>query len=274
MARRVKRSKEKSVVELEYWKNRRRIQTFVSSARKRGYIFPTNIVPKIPKKIEEGSVRKLQKYTVDYLYSKATAKTEQGKTITGKQKRVQERIQSAKKGGHTRKRNIERARKQREYKQREKDLFAQNEPDFDVQDTINRQENLERMYDDDYYDIFNEGGRVWERIQNMIEDASRESEEGAEYVRAFIMGAINNVDEYTLYKNLKNNEGEAISQAEKALQYFGHGSKSAPALQQLVRIMRGTELTAQESMKINEMAESAILDTDKFYTQVFNKYGK
>lgn len=58
-------------IESQYFRERTRIQRFLRSGKKRGYIFPDNILPNIPKKITEGSVRRLKSYTPKYLYSKS-----------------------------------------------------------------------------------------------------------------------------------------------------------------------------------------------------------
>lgn len=61
----------KNTVKSEYTKQRRRIQSFIRRAEKRGYLFGDNVLPKIPKKITKASVRKLEKITPETLYKKA-----------------------------------------------------------------------------------------------------------------------------------------------------------------------------------------------------------
>lgn len=56
-----------------YKKERARLQRFASSAKARGIELPTDFVPKVPQKITEGSVRKLQRITPEHgYYEKAT----------------------------------------------------------------------------------------------------------------------------------------------------------------------------------------------------------
>lgn len=55
-----------------YAKERNRVKSFVRRAEKRGYSFPESIVPSIPKRKTEASIRKLKKLTKEVLYSKAS----------------------------------------------------------------------------------------------------------------------------------------------------------------------------------------------------------
>lgn len=55
----------------EYNKQRKRIQNFLSRARKKGFIFEENVLPEIPKRVTKASVRRLAKLTPQELYKKA-----------------------------------------------------------------------------------------------------------------------------------------------------------------------------------------------------------
>lgn len=69
--------KKKSQVELDYAKQRRRIQSFIRKHEKEGFHFETNILPAIPKKITKSSVSRLKKITPEKLYSKAVYASEE-----------------------------------------------------------------------------------------------------------------------------------------------------------------------------------------------------
>lgn len=88
-----------------YMKERRRIQSFINRATKRGYEFSESILPKIPKKITQASIRRLKKLTPDTLYSKAIYASEQtyGEIIQGKKARQLERKIASQKAAQTRK---------------------------------------------------------------------------------------------------------------------------------------------------------------------------
>ena len=66
-----KKSRKLSKTRKEYNKQRKRIQSFLSRARKQGYIFDDNVLPQIPKKITKASVSRLEKLTPKELYKKA-----------------------------------------------------------------------------------------------------------------------------------------------------------------------------------------------------------
>lgn len=67
-----KRKRQKiSETRKEYNKQRKRIQNFLSRARKKGFIFEENILPQIPKRVTKSSVARLAKLTSQELYKKA-----------------------------------------------------------------------------------------------------------------------------------------------------------------------------------------------------------
>lgn len=91
----------------QYNKELKRIRQFIRRAEKRGYKFEDNIIPKKPKKITQGSVRKLKKINPDYLYKKSVygGEATQGEIVTGLAGRKAERKLSAKRASYTRKIN-------------------------------------------------------------------------------------------------------------------------------------------------------------------------
>ena len=90
-----------TITEQEYYKNRKRIQAFLRNAKNRGYIFPDNILPPIPQKITEASVRRLKTYTPKYLYGKSVGFYHEAKIIKAEKDRHIERKKVAKKASAT-----------------------------------------------------------------------------------------------------------------------------------------------------------------------------
>lgn len=88
-------------IEAQYFRERTRIQRFLRSAKKRGYIFPDSILPNIPKKITEGSVRRLKSYTPKYLYSKSVGFFHNGTIIDSGKGRNIERAKASEKRAKT-----------------------------------------------------------------------------------------------------------------------------------------------------------------------------
>ena len=86
--------KKKSQVEIEYSKQRKRIQSFIRKHEKEGFHFEEGLLPSIPKKITKASVSRLKKLTAEKLYSKAVYASEEtyGEIVSvykGKQLRKQ-----------------------------------------------------------------------------------------------------------------------------------------------------------------------------------------
>ena len=101
----------KEEINKQYHKERARIKRLVSFYEKRGFEFQNvKILPDIPKKITEGSIRRLQKITKETIQGKGTyTNKETGKTITGKtyikqqkQKKYKPKSTSKKKAKETR----------------------------------------------------------------------------------------------------------------------------------------------------------------------------
>lgn len=107
MAKKTKKrqSAEQQAINKAYAKERNRVKSFVRRAEKRGYSFPEGLIPVIPKRKTEASIRKLKKLTKEVLYSKSkyAGKASSGKTVTGKEGLKLERQLRAKKVAETRK---------------------------------------------------------------------------------------------------------------------------------------------------------------------------
>lgn len=107
MAKKTKKSQsaKQQAINKAYAKERKRIKSFVRRAEKRGYSFSESLIPSIPKRKTEASVRKLKKLTKDVLYSKATygGESTYGEIVSGKEGLKLERQLRAKKASETRK---------------------------------------------------------------------------------------------------------------------------------------------------------------------------
>lgn len=107
MAKKTKKrqSAEQQAINKAYAKERDRVRSFVRRAEKRGYSFPESIVPSIPKRKTEASIRKLKKLTKELLYSKASygGEATSGEIVSGKEGLKLERQLRAKRATQTRK---------------------------------------------------------------------------------------------------------------------------------------------------------------------------
>ena len=111
----------------QYLQERRRIQRFIRSATKRGYIIPENILPDIPKRVTRASVSRLKKITPEKIYSKSQyVSRETGEIKTGKAGRAEERKAASRKAAETRRRKEETSRAKKEYIPRASDIILTN----------------------------------------------------------------------------------------------------------------------------------------------------
>ena len=101
------RKKTQTPVQKEYYKQRKRIQNFISRAKKRGYVFEENILPNVPKKITQASVNRLKNLTAKELYKKGWyVQPTTGEAVEGLRGRFYERQKAAEKAKQTRKERI------------------------------------------------------------------------------------------------------------------------------------------------------------------------
>lgn len=97
------KKRKQTQAEKEYKKQRRRIQRFIKSAEKRGYMFDQRVLPAVPKKITKASVQRLAKITPTILYKKAVYTTLNNEVVSGEEGRQLERKAASKKQQRTRK---------------------------------------------------------------------------------------------------------------------------------------------------------------------------
>lgn len=84
----------------EYRNQRKRIQSTISRLRKKGYFPAINILPDIPKKITQGSVRRLQKIDIEYIYKKSVyVDIETGELLEGRKPKSKRKKQHQNKTG-------------------------------------------------------------------------------------------------------------------------------------------------------------------------------
>lgn len=104
-----KQSAKQQAINKAYAKERNRIKSFIRRGSKRGYQFSEDIIPAIPKRKTEASIRKLKKLTKEVLYEKAIygGSASYGEVVSGKEGLKLERAERAKRASETRKANKE-----------------------------------------------------------------------------------------------------------------------------------------------------------------------
>lgn len=104
-----KQSAKQQAINKAYAKERNRIKSFLRRAIKRGYQFPEDIIPAVPKRKTEASIRKLKRLTKEVLYEKAIygGSASYGEVVSAKEGLKLERAERAKRASETRKANKE-----------------------------------------------------------------------------------------------------------------------------------------------------------------------
>lgn len=98
----VKRKSKLTPTQQEYRRERKRIQQQINRMSKRGYDVP-ELLPKIPKKITEASVRRLKNLTTEKLYKESRfIDIETGEILTGKQGKLIENKRRVQRAAQTR----------------------------------------------------------------------------------------------------------------------------------------------------------------------------
>lgn len=95
-----RKSEQQLAIEAEYKAVRERFTSNIRSAKKRGYIFPENYVPAIPKNITDKSINRLLKLNTQR-YEKAQYKTASGEIVSGKAGQAIRRREGGKKQSET-----------------------------------------------------------------------------------------------------------------------------------------------------------------------------
>ena len=100
-----RQSAKQQAINKAYAKERNRIKSFLRRASKRGYQFPEDIIPAIPKRKTEASIRRIKKLTKDVLYEKAIygGSASYGEVVSAKEGLKLERAERAKRASETRK---------------------------------------------------------------------------------------------------------------------------------------------------------------------------
>lgn len=160
----------------EYRKERKRVRDLVNRMKKRGYIDLDDVIPPIPKRITQGSIRRLKELTPRKLQEKARyVVPETGEVVSGRKGRLLERKRATEKAKETvkKKKEKEAAKKPAEEKtkkpakpEKEKKTAAPGLPD---------EKEIIKKRIHDFIDQYNEDNpnATWEARQAFDSAAER-----------------------------------------------------------------------------------------------------
>lgn len=255
-----KKTPEQQALEREVKKERKRARQLVTRATKRGFSFPENIVPDLPKNITEATLRKYKRLTPEYLYSKAVYVSPEGTVYTGSQRRTQERSESSQKAAETRKQYYEtQARMDREYQEylqdkQEQEWTAQLEskqgygqaPTTETRYVLEKIRSMIANWEP--RDIWSIGLTEYKRKDRDLLSSTFEgiiAREGEEYVALRCQeyaDVLVSIAEQVLYDSGSDYKSRGVDGVNQQIQLFA-------------QIISGRPLTVRESMEFTDFAE-------------------
>ena len=251
----------------EYNKELRRLQRAVERIEERGYTFG-----KLPfkelKQPKPASIERLQAIKTKDLYQYATYQTEAG-TISGTERRKQERQESARKARETRLRKEsnriqeEADRVSRETLERQEanaELIAQQieEEQQQFEEEIRRrdEETKRRLNEEQAYrERFSQGKIIYEQVMDMIDDIDIMHEASAQSLRRELEAQFDAYGEDAVLMAMANAPSEFIELARGALQYKPDSEQHLKAITHIHELISGTVLTMEEAQEIHDRME-------------------
>lgn len=236
----------------DYRAERRKVLRRIRDIRARGYTLPENFVPKIPKQIKPESIRNLQKYTTEYIYKHAVFTSPEGVSISGTERRAQERSEASVKAAETRAK-----KKQEEYYERQWQTITQ-----DVR--TNRPELAETPASEKrvfFYNVYLDF-KDWKPSFWWSEQLKKLKQQDRDRGWGILTGAISALGEDAVAENLYNNQEKVIYLEQKILYASGDEYKHAMVTGEINRclnefnsIVYGRPLTIRESIRYTTESE-------------------
>lgn len=224
----------------EYTKERQRIKNFITRAKKRGYIFPDDILEQRPKTITKQDVKRLKSIKPEDIYEKGyyLINPETGEVVSGLKGREHERRKTAEKAKQTRQEKI---RLQQEKTQAQQEKNPKSRPEPQLVDVV-----LKHMEDEiDRWD----GNTGW----SVYTKGKKERDRGK--ARSLLNMAIQQHGRDGLAIIAEQNADELLYYLEIIL-YDSDGKNGAvsEAFNQFIDILFGGSLSMEESSEIEERA--------------------
>ena len=241
----------------EYNKELRRLQRAVERIEKRGYTFG-----KLPfkelKQPKPASIERLQAIKTKDLYKYAKYETEAG-TISGTERRKQERQESARKARETRLRK-ESNRLQEEADRVSRETLEQqieyNQQQFEEEIRRRDEETKRRLKEEqEFRERFSQGKIIYEQVMDMINDIDIMHEASALSLRRELEAQFDAYGEDAVLMSMANAPSEFIETAKDALRYKPDSEQHLKAITRLRELITGTVLTMEEAQEIHDRME-------------------
>lgn len=251
----------------EYNKELRRLQRAVERIEERGYTFG-----KLPfkelKQPKPASIERLQAIKTKDLYQYAKYETESG-TISGVERRKQERQESARKARETRLQNESKRLQEesdkvsRETPERQEATTEQTPQQIEYEqqqfeeEIRRRDEEAKRRLNEEqeYRERFSQGKIIYEQIMDMIDDIDIMHEASAQSLRNELEAQFDKYGEDAVLMSMANAPSEFIESAKDALRYKPDSEQHLKAITHLRQLITGTVLTMEEAQEIHDRME-------------------
>lgn len=225
----------------EYNKELRRLQKAVARIEERGYEFP-----KLPfkelKQPKPASIERLQGIKTQDLYKYATYTTPEG-TISGTERRKQERKEASAKAKATRERK------------KQQELEPQPES---FEDKIHQQDQItiQRLKEDqDFRQAFSQGKIVYDQIMDMIYDIDISHQRSADALRRFLDEEFDKYGEDAVLQAMGNASQQMIEHAQTALDYKPEDERHLQAVTAIDTLISGEVPTMERAKYIQDIVE-------------------
>lgn len=244
----------------EYNKELRRLQRAVKRIEERGYTF-AKLPFKELKRPLPASIERLQAIKTKDLYQYAEYKTESG-TISGTERRKQERQESARKALESRRQN-EAKRQQEEADRVSRETLETQEAtaeltaqQFEEETRRRDEETIRRLKEEqEYRERFSQGKIIYEQIMDMIYDIDVTHQASAESLRRELDAQMDAYGEDAVLMAMANAPSDFIETAQIALQYKPESDQHSKAIMKLHELITGTVMTMEEAQEIHDRME-------------------
>lgn len=276
----------------EYRKERKRVRDFISRARRKGEIIPTDVLPPIPKRITQGSINRLKKLTAKTLHEKATTyiNTVTGEVLPEGSTVVKQR-REIKKAKEKEKRDLEKELEELKKKMRElekeneelkKELQKKKEEPEDPEDPEDRgfhgeprkpEEPTDEPVDIDtkVYETIMDYIDQWEPLSDWSPSLAAAKEDDVNVLRSILDGAIQSEGFDTVMKRLNDHAAEVADLTERILFAYGPGQSFdagvamvQECLTRFTEILYGGMVDAERAREIVDSAEER-RNADRWY---------
>ena len=253
MAKPQEKDEEQLKLEEEVKRLRRNIMQNVRRAKKRGYTFSDNYVPKLPQSITEGTLRKFQKYTSEHMYKHSVYVSTEGIKKEGVERKKEENVIRSQRSAETRKQHYQ----EQEIPNGEKPKVASSEPAPMQEVLLMNIEDLIWQIEFSWYDR----SRLWTHSQGRRPLKDYKTDD-ASYMKAALETAIQTDGEQAVLERINANATTIYAILDQVL--LGSGDKYHlesrdgvinSQVQKFAAIVKGSPITASESLLLTDMAE-------------------